>query len=38
MLDALESKGCAPLVRLHAACMAIRPFYPLFWAKVEECL
>jgi hypothetical protein len=26
MLDALESKGCAPLVRLHAACMAVCPF------------
>jgi hypothetical protein len=26
MLDALESKGCAHLVRLHAACMAVRPF------------
>jgi hypothetical protein len=24
MLDASESKGCAPLVRLHAACMAVR--------------
>jgi hypothetical protein len=26
MLDASESKGCASLVRLHAACMAVRPF------------
>jgi hypothetical protein len=26
MLDASKSKGCAPLVRLHAACMAVRPF------------
>jgi hypothetical protein len=26
MLDASKSKGCAPLVRLHAACMAFRPF------------
>jgi hypothetical protein len=26
MLAASESKGCAPLVRLHAACMAVRPF------------
>jgi hypothetical protein len=25
-LDASKSKGCAPLVRLHAACMAVRPF------------
>jgi hypothetical protein len=26
MLDASKSKGCAPLVRLHAACMVVRPF------------
>jgi hypothetical protein len=26
MLDASKSKGCAPLVRLHAACVAVRPF------------
>jgi hypothetical protein len=26
MLDASKSKGCAPLVRLHVACMAVRPF------------
>jgi hypothetical protein len=26
MLDALETKGCTHLVRLHAACMAVRPF------------
>jgi hypothetical protein len=26
MLDTLKSKGCAPLVRSHAACMAVRPF------------
>jgi hypothetical protein len=26
MLDALESKGRIHLVRLHAACMAVRPF------------
>jgi hypothetical protein len=26
MLDASKSKGCAPLVRLHAACMAVRSF------------
>jgi hypothetical protein len=26
MLDALESKGCAHLVRLHVACMAVCPF------------
>jgi hypothetical protein len=25
MLDASKSKGCAPLVRLHAACMEARP-------------
>jgi hypothetical protein len=22
------------LARLHAACMAVRPFYPLVWAKM----
>jgi hypothetical protein len=26
MLDASKSKGCTPLVRLHATCMAVRPF------------
>jgi hypothetical protein len=26
MLDASKSKECAPLVQLHAACMAVRPF------------
>jgi hypothetical protein len=26
MLDASKSKGCAPLVQLHAACMVVRPF------------
>jgi hypothetical protein len=26
MLGALESKGCVHLARLHAACMAVRPF------------
>jgi uncharacterized protein YceK len=26
MLDASKPKGCAPLVRLHAACMAACPF------------
>jgi hypothetical protein len=26
MLDALELKGCAHLVRLHAACLAVCPF------------
>jgi hypothetical protein len=26
MLDVSKSKGCAPLVRLHAACMAVRSF------------
>jgi hypothetical protein len=25
-LDASKSKGCIPLVQLHAACMAVRPF------------
>jgi hypothetical protein len=26
MLDALKLKGCIPMARLHAACMAVRPF------------
>jgi hypothetical protein len=26
MLDALKSKGCIPVVRLHATYMAVRPF------------
>jgi hypothetical protein len=26
MLDTSKSKGCVPLVQLHAACMAVRPF------------
>jgi hypothetical protein len=26
MLDTSKSKGCAPLVRLHAACMAVHSF------------
>jgi hypothetical protein len=26
MLDASKSKGCVPVVRLHATCMAVRPF------------
>jgi hypothetical protein len=26
MLDVLKSKRCIPLVQLHAACMAVRPF------------
>jgi hypothetical protein len=30
-----ESKKRAHLARLHAACMAARPFRPLVWAKVE---
>jgi hypothetical protein len=33
MLDASKSKGCAPLVRLHAACMAVRPFARWFGRK-----
>jgi hypothetical protein len=28
-----ESKKRAHLARLHAACMAARPFRPLVWAK-----
>jgi hypothetical protein len=26
MLDAMKLKGCASVVRLHAACMAVCPF------------
>jgi hypothetical protein len=26
MLDVLKLKGCVSVVRLHAACMAVRPF------------
>jgi hypothetical protein len=26
MLDASKLKGCIPVVQLHAACMAVRPF------------
>jgi hypothetical protein len=26
MLDASESKGCTLMVRLHVACMLVRPF------------
>jgi hypothetical protein len=26
MLDASKSKGCIPVARLHAACMAVHPF------------
>jgi hypothetical protein len=26
MLGALKSKGCIPVVQLHAACMVVRPF------------
>jgi hypothetical protein len=26
MLDASKSKGCVPVVRLHATCMMVRPF------------
>jgi hypothetical protein len=33
-----ESEKCAHLARLHAACMAARPFHPLVWAKVESRL
>jgi hypothetical protein len=33
-----ESEKCAHLARLHAACMAARPFRPLVWAKVESRL
>ena len=30
-----ESEKGVHLARLHAACMAARPFRPLVWAKVE---
>jgi hypothetical protein len=30
-----ESEKRVHLARLHAACMAARPFRPLVWAKVE---
>ena len=30
-----ESEKCAHMARLHAACMAARPFRPLVGAKVE---
>jgi hypothetical protein len=30
-----ELEKCVHLARLHAACMAARPFRPLVWAKVE---
>jgi hypothetical protein len=33
MLDALKSKGCAPLVQLHVAYMAVRPFTRWFGRK-----
>jgi hypothetical protein len=33
MLDASKSKGCVPLVQLHAAYMAVRPFTCWFGQK-----
>jgi hypothetical protein len=33
MLDASKLKGCAPLVQLHAAYMAVRPFTHCFGRK-----
>jgi hypothetical protein len=33
MLDASKPKGCAPLVQLHATCMAVRPFTRWFGRK-----
>jgi hypothetical protein len=30
-----ESEKRVHLARLHAACMAARPFRPLVWARVE---
>jgi hypothetical protein len=34
MLACWESEKRVHLARLHAACMAARPFRPLVWAKV----
>jgi hypothetical protein len=34
MLACWESERRVHLARLHAACMAARPFRPLVWAKV----
>jgi hypothetical protein len=34
MLARWESEKRVRLARLHAACMAARPFRPLVWAKV----
>jgi hypothetical protein len=33
MLDASKSKGCILVVRLHAACMLVRPFTRWFGRK-----
>jgi hypothetical protein len=33
-----ESEKRAHLARLHAACIAARPFRPLVWEKVESHL
>jgi hypothetical protein len=33
MLDASKSKGCILVVRLHAACMPVRPFTRWFGRK-----
>jgi hypothetical protein len=38
MLACRESEERVHLARLHAACMAARPFRPLVWAKVEGLL
>jgi hypothetical protein len=35
MLGVSGSEKRVHLERLHAACMAARPFRPLVWAKVE---
>jgi hypothetical protein len=35
MLACRESEKRVHLARLHAACMAARPFRSLVWAKVE---
>jgi hypothetical protein len=36
MLDASKLKGCVPVVRLHATCMAVRSFNPLLQILLYE--
>jgi hypothetical protein len=40
MLDASKSKGCVPVVQLHAIYMAVRPFTRWFrqgWRSACNC-